>query len=108
MQVIDLLSKEGLDELYPPQQHAIEAGVLDGKNLVLAVPPPAAKHWWLSSAFYNTFSNTVGKRSTWPRSALWLARNSRNSKETQQSRNLTGTMSEPEYPLVTMTAQTRG
>jgi len=42
-QVIDLLSKEGLDELYPPQQHAIEAGVLEGKNLVLASPTASGK-----------------------------------------------------------------
>jgi ATP-dependent DNA helicase len=42
-QVIDLLAKEGLDELYPPQQHAIEAGVLDGKNLVLASPTASGK-----------------------------------------------------------------
>ena len=42
-QVIDLLAKEGLDELYPPQQHAIEAGVLSGKNLVLASPTASGK-----------------------------------------------------------------
>ena len=42
-QVIELLAKEGLDELYPPQQHAIEAGVLDGKNLVLASPTASGK-----------------------------------------------------------------
>jgi helicase len=42
-QVIELLAKEGLDELYPPQQHAIEAGVLEGKNLVLASPTASGK-----------------------------------------------------------------
>lgn len=42
-QVIDLLAKDGFDELYPPQQHAIEAGVLDGKNLVLASPTASGK-----------------------------------------------------------------
>jgi len=42
-QVIDQLAKEGLDELYPPQQHAIEAGVLKGKNLVLASPTASGK-----------------------------------------------------------------
>jgi helicase len=42
-QVIELLQKEGLDQLYPPQQHAIEAGVLDGKNLVLASPTASGK-----------------------------------------------------------------
>ena len=42
-QVIELLANEGLDELYPPQQHAIEAGVLGGKNLVLASPTASGK-----------------------------------------------------------------
>jgi helicase len=42
-QVVDLLAKDGLDELYPPQQHAIEAGVLEGKNLVLASPTASGK-----------------------------------------------------------------
>jgi helicase len=42
-QVVELLAKEGLDELYPPQQHAIEAGVLQGKNLVLASPTASGK-----------------------------------------------------------------
>ena len=42
-QAIELLTKEGFDELYPPQQHAIEAGVLDGKNLVLASPTASGK-----------------------------------------------------------------
>jgi helicase len=42
-QVIELLANEGLDDLYPPQQHAIEAGVLQGKNLVLASPTASGK-----------------------------------------------------------------
>ena len=42
-QIIELLAKEALDELYPPQQHAIEAGVLNGKNLVLASPTASGK-----------------------------------------------------------------
>src|SRR3989442_6335466 len=42
-QEIDILSTEGLDELYQPQQHAIEAGVLNGKNLVLASPTASGK-----------------------------------------------------------------
>jgi helicase len=42
-QVADLLSREGLVELYPPQQHAIEAGVLERKNLVLASPTASGK-----------------------------------------------------------------
>src|SRR2546422_10717756 len=40
---IHVLAKELLDDHYPPQQHAIEAGVLDGKNLVLASPTASGK-----------------------------------------------------------------
>ncbi len=42
-QVVELLAKEGLGELYPPQQHAMEAGVLEGKNLILASPTASGK-----------------------------------------------------------------
>src|SRR3989442_14962080 len=79
-----------------------------GKTWFWPVPQPAAKPWWPSSASYNIFSNTGAKQSTWPHSALWLARSSRNSNDTQQSRNLMGTMLGLEYPQATMTAQTHG
>lgn len=42
-QVVTLLEGEGLDQLYPPQEDAIKAGVLDGKNLVLASPTASGK-----------------------------------------------------------------
>jgi len=42
-QVVTLLENEGLDQLYPPQEDAIKAGVLDGKNLVLASPTASGK-----------------------------------------------------------------
>ncbi len=42
-QVVELLEKEGLDQLYPPQEDAIGAGVLEGKNLVLASPTASGK-----------------------------------------------------------------
>ncbi|UCH57851.1 MAG: DEAD/DEAH box helicase [Candidatus Bathyarchaeota archaeon] len=38
-----LLEARGFDELYPPQAEAIEAGVLDGKNLVMASPTASGK-----------------------------------------------------------------
>src|SRR3989475_594255 len=41
--VVTLLEGEGLDQLYPPQEDAIKAGVLDGKNLVLASPTASGK-----------------------------------------------------------------
>ena len=41
--VIQLLEEEGLDQLYPPQEDAVKAGILDGKNLVLASPTASGK-----------------------------------------------------------------
>lgn len=38
-----LLVEHGYDELYPPQEEAVRAGVLDGKNLVLASPTASGK-----------------------------------------------------------------
>ena len=42
-QVVAQLEGEGLDQLYPPQEDAVKAGVLDGKNLVLASPTASGK-----------------------------------------------------------------
>ncbi len=42
-QVVTQLESESLDQLYPPQEDAIKAGVLDGKNLVLASPTASGK-----------------------------------------------------------------
>jgi helicase len=42
-QVVQQLEGEGLDQLYPPQGDAIRAGVLEGKNLVLASPTASGK-----------------------------------------------------------------
>ncbi|UCE10391.1 MAG: DEAD/DEAH box helicase [Candidatus Thorarchaeota archaeon] len=41
--VIKLLENLGLSELFPPQQAAFDTGVLEGKNLVLAVPTSSGK-----------------------------------------------------------------
>ncbi len=38
-----VLAKTGYDQLYPPQEDAIKAGVLDGQNLVLASPTASGK-----------------------------------------------------------------
>ena len=42
-QVKQVLSKRGYDALYPPQIEAIAAGVLNGKNVVLASPTASGK-----------------------------------------------------------------
>jgi len=42
-EIKELLDARGFDELYPPQAEAIEAGVLDGKSLVMASPTASGK-----------------------------------------------------------------
>jgi helicase len=42
-QVKDIIIDRGINELYPPQADAINTGVLDGKNLVLASPTASGK-----------------------------------------------------------------
>lgn len=39
----EVIIKSGITELYPPQEEAIHAGALDGKNLVLASPTASGK-----------------------------------------------------------------
>lgn len=39
----DVLAKSAYDDLYPPQEDAVKAGVLEGKNLVLASPTASGK-----------------------------------------------------------------
>jgi helicase len=41
--VKDVLLERGYDELFPPQEDAIKAGVLDGGNLVMASPTASGK-----------------------------------------------------------------
>ncbi|MEM3730847.1 MAG: DEAD/DEAH box helicase [Candidatus Bathyarchaeia archaeon] len=41
--VKEIVLRSGISELYPPQEEAIKAGVLEGKNLVLASPTASGK-----------------------------------------------------------------
>lgn len=41
--VKEIITKSGITELYPPQEEAIRAGALNGKNLVLASPTASGK-----------------------------------------------------------------
>jgi helicase len=43
LQLTELILQGGIVELFPPQQEAIEAGALQGKNLVLASPTASGK-----------------------------------------------------------------
>ena len=42
-QVKEILLNQGITELFPPQEETIRAGVLDGKNIVLASPTASGK-----------------------------------------------------------------
>ncbi len=42
-EVKELIIKSGITELYPPQEQAVKAGALEGKNLVLASPTASGK-----------------------------------------------------------------
>ncbi|MFZ2412030.1 MAG: DEAD/DEAH box helicase, partial [Candidatus Methanoperedens sp.] len=41
--VIQFYQDSGISDLYPPQSDAIKAGLLDGKNLVAAIPTASGK-----------------------------------------------------------------
>jgi helicase len=42
-ELADAIEQSGVTQLYPPQAEAIKKGVLEGKNLVLAIPTAAGK-----------------------------------------------------------------
>ncbi|RLI62773.1 MAG: extensin [Candidatus Thorarchaeota archaeon] len=41
--ILSLIRREGITRLFPPQEAALTAGTLDGKNIVLSVPTSAGK-----------------------------------------------------------------
>ena len=41
--VVELLTEQGIEELYPPQAEAVEAGILEGRNVVASVPTASGK-----------------------------------------------------------------
>ena len=40
---IEIFKSEGIDDLYPPQEQAVNAGVLDGRSIVLETPTASGK-----------------------------------------------------------------
>ena len=41
--IINFLKSQGYTELYPPQEDAVKAGVLDGKSVLVSVPTASGK-----------------------------------------------------------------
>lgn len=60
-QVTDFLKNEGYSELYPPQKDSIEAGLLDGQNILVAAPTASGKTLIAIIAMINYLSNKQGK-----------------------------------------------
>ncbi|HUK50118.1 MAG TPA: DEAD/DEAH box helicase [Terriglobales bacterium] len=56
-----VVAKAGYDTLYPPQEEAIRAGVLDGKNIVLASPTASGKTLVAELAILKSILQTGGK-----------------------------------------------
>jgi helicase len=58
---IEILRKQGYDELYPPQEAAVKAGVLEGKSLILATPTASGKTLVAIMAAANVILRDCGK-----------------------------------------------
>ncbi|WP_229234713.1 ATP-dependent DNA helicase [Candidatus Methanoliparum sp. LAM-1] len=56
-EIIDFYINDGIKELYPPQEDAINAGVLDGENLVIAIPTASGKTMIAELAMLNSIKN---------------------------------------------------
>jgi len=59
--VKELLLKEGYVKLYPPQEEAIKAGALKGRNIVLASPTASGKTLIAEICILNNLFNEMGK-----------------------------------------------
>lgn len=51
----------GINDLFPPQEEAIRKGILDGKNLLMAVPTAAGKTLIAEIAMLNAFLESNGR-----------------------------------------------
>ncbi len=60
-EIRDVLIQSGVQDFYPPQAKAIEAGALDGKNLVLSVPTAAGKTLIAELCMLRSLSATHGR-----------------------------------------------
>ena len=58
---IEFLKNEGYSELYPPQQESIDAGLLDGENIIVSAPTASGKTLIAVIAMINYLSKNRGK-----------------------------------------------
>jgi len=59
--VAEILKKSNITQFYPPQIKAIEKGVLDGKNMVLAIPTASGKTLIAELCMLKSILNNNGK-----------------------------------------------
>jgi helicase len=57
----EALEKEGIEKLRPSQQKAIEAGLLEGRSLLICTPTASGKTMVAELAFMNSILNRKGK-----------------------------------------------
>lgn len=60
-QAIEVIKKEGITEFRPAQQKALDAGLLDGKNLLICTPTASGKTLIAEMAAMNKILNGEGK-----------------------------------------------
>ncbi|MDY7081601.1 MAG: DEAD/DEAH box helicase, partial [Halobacteria archaeon] len=60
-EILDYFVDEGIEELYPPQSKAVEAGVIEGENVVAAVPTASGKTLIAQLGMLSSISNSGGK-----------------------------------------------
>ncbi|MBS3927027.1 MAG: DEAD/DEAH box helicase [Nitrosarchaeum sp.] len=58
---IDFLSSEGFSKLYPPQADCIDAGLLDGKSILVSAPTASGKTLTAIISMINYLSKNTGK-----------------------------------------------
>lgn len=56
-EVINFYTGSGITQLYPPQEKAVEAGLLDGKNILAAVPTASGKTMMAELAMLKSILN---------------------------------------------------
>jgi len=56
-EIVDFYINDGIKELYPPQEDAINAGIFDGENLVVAIPTASGKTMIAEMAMLNSVKN---------------------------------------------------
>lgn len=62
---IKIIKEDGIDELFPPQKMAIEAGVLDGKNVLLCCNTGSGKTMIAELAALNTWMTTNRRKTVY-------------------------------------------